>query len=73
MEEIEDAARKQFNEMPLDSRQFVGYFRDLERIAELKRQRAYHIEIHEAVMRKYDKQISMVRKSMIDSGLAGKE
>ena len=66
-QEIEDEARDHFNNMAFEDRRFVAYFRDLERIAELNRQREHQKDRHAAIMRDLDEQIARVRKNMRDN------
>ena len=66
-QEIEDDARDHFNNMAFEDRKFVAYFRNLERIAELKRQREQQKKRHATIMRDLDDQIARVRKNMRDN------
>jgi len=63
---VEEIARAEYNALPTDMRLRVAYFRNLERIAELERQRARAQDRFKETIRQLDQTIERVREAMKD-------
>jgi hypothetical protein len=61
---IEEIARAEYNALPPEERKRVAYFRNLERIAELIRQKDYEMDRHREALRSLDRTIERTREAM---------